>query len=127
METNEILAMMSNSSTANFPLTGTVSTGSSIGVLTTGTTGSSITTHQVTLPEMENFVGLALNGYWEQKKESDSKSAVTQLEKIISKLSNTDNENQLNAVKHLTYAKAYLEKMLLDIINQKTNGDSKPD
>lgn len=54
-----------------------------------------------------------------------SQDVIDQIGKLMDKLSITEDENQLNAVKHLTYAKAFLEKMLLDKINEKTNGDSK--
>lgn len=42
-----------------------------------------------------------------------------QIDKIVSKLENTENDLQLNAVRHLKYAKAYLDKMALDVINER--------
>lgn len=49
----------------------------------------------------------------------------TVIDLLIEKKDKTDYED--NALKHLKYAKAYLEKALLDKINQKTDGNSKPD
>lgn len=39
----------------------------------------------------------------------------------------TGNEYEEQALKHLTYAKAFLEKSLLEKIKEKTDGNSKPD
>ena len=39
----------------------------------------------------------------------------------------TNNEYEDQALKHLTYAKAFLEKSLLEKIKEKTDGNSKPD
>lgn len=115
METKDILQLLeeqfrvSGSGTMN--LTGTSTTG--VGTITTTPlTGNS------TYIVPSYFNGPIIST------EEESKVAIDQIGRLMDKLCITEDENQLNAVKHLTYAKAFLEKMLLDKINEKTNGDS---
>ena len=126
METSEILQMLSQSfstdGTAVLTGTGTTTTIStansgSIGILNPGT--SSGTTYYV-----QNYPKY---GYTDviNPVENDPQNAIDEIGRIIDKLMlNDDNENQNQAVKHLTYAKAYMEKILLDKINEKTHGHS---
>lgn len=44
---------------------------------------------------------------------------------MLEKLGVSD-DHAVNAIKHLKYAKAFLDKRMLDKINEKINGDSKP-
>lgn len=52
----------------------------------------------------------------------------THLEAIIPMLEKlgVSDDYAVNAIKHLKYAKAFLDKRMLDKINEKINGDSKP-
>lgn len=115
METNDILQLLEDqfrvSGSGTMYLTGT---GTGIGSTLTTAPLSGSSTYIVP----SYFNGPIIST------EEESKVAIDQIGRLMDKLCITEDENQLNAVKHLTYAKAFLEKMLLDKINEKTNGDS---
>ena len=116
METNYILQLLEEqflvSGSGSMNLTGPSTTGIGSTITTTPLTGNS------TYIAPSYFNGPIIST------EEESKVAIDQIGRLMDKLCITEDENQLNAVKHLTYAKAFLEKMLLDKINEKTNGDS---
>ena len=73
-----------------------------------------------------NFIG-----FLDVLKSTDIKreDVVEVLGKLLELVSQVQNPSEYdeNALKHIKYAKAYLEKALLDKINQHIDGDSKPD
>ena len=117
METNELLESMFTtgtvtSSSGEFILTGT-STGTVYNVPSTGTY----------IPPLQDwmqkvFIDHVNNASENITYEGAPETIIDQIGEMTTKLSDTDDQNQLNAVKHLNYAKAYLEKMLLDKLNQ---------
>jgi hypothetical protein len=120
METKEFINLLGQSYRIPVGLTGSIDTGSRlIGV-------SGITTENPEYQVVSRYITDNILDIYEQQKNpiDTSKAAVDQIEQLIHLLENTEEENQLSAVKHLTYAKAFLEKMLLDKINKKTNGHS---
>jgi hypothetical protein len=133
METNNLLNILSG----ELPAAGSyiISAGSSSGSIIAGSTSISVGTstangHTFLLNSPGVNFSLPTNlpldvfqqKYYEQPDLSEA--VIDQITSLIDKLSATEDQNQLHAVKHLTYAKAFLEKMLLDKINEKTNGDS---
>lgn len=62
-----------------------------------------------------------------QVKESKPVNVVEKIDEILLDMAVMDSELELQAIKHLNYAKAYLEKRTLDVLNNKKNGNSKPD
>jgi hypothetical protein len=117
METNELLSSMFSGSMETNGMTSANTT-----ITSTSLTGGSTT---YTLPALQEwmstvFVEHANSGYQLYDPVTGlNEGTIDQISSLISKLSDTENENQLNAVKHLTYAKAYLDKILLDTLNQK--------
>jgi uncharacterized protein YdcH (DUF465 family) len=53
------------------------------------------------------------------KASANPTTASESLEKMISDMEGSDNELQQTAVKHMKYAKAYLDKLMLDAINER--------
>lgn len=53
------------------------------------------------------------------KASANPTTASESLEKMISDMEGSENELQQTAVKHMKYAKAYLDKMMLEIINER--------
>lgn len=118
-------------------LTGTISTQGSTSILTTSGTTTSNTTYvlpnnnPLNLPDYLGFnqAGQIINPHdsYESFKEMMDKykssanptTASESLEVMISDMEGSDNELQQNAVKHMRYAKAYLDKIMLDAINER--------
>lgn len=106
-------------------------------VLTTSGTTSSSTTYVVpnnTPLNTPNYVGFSQAGEIENpykdyqsfmdmmdryKASANPTTASESLEKMISDMEGSENELQQTAVKHMKYAKAYLDKMMLEIINER--------
>ena len=122
METNELLSSMFSGSMETSGMT-SANTGTLTATsLITSLTGGSTT---YTVPPLQDwmnavFIGHANSGAQPYDPVTGlNEGTIDQISSLINKLSDTENENQLNAVKHLTYAKAYLDKILLDTLNQK--------
>lgn len=118
METNELLSSMFSESMETSGMTS-----ANTGTLTTTSLTSGHTTY--TIPPLQEWMNkvfiehanIELQPY--DPVTGLNEGTIDQISSLINKLSDTENENQLNAVKHLTYAKAYLDKILLDTLNQK--------
>lgn len=126
MKTEEYINLLGQSYTVPANLSGSIGVGSGTISISTGT--GTANPHQFiarTLPPV-TLLEVLQQTYYDQP--DPSKAVIDQIQDLIDKLSQTTidhkDENQLSAVKHLTYAKAFLEKMLLDKINEKTNGHS---
>lgn len=100
--------------------TGTVSVGS--GAINVINSLPGLTNWTVATPNTVYHMG----GYGISTIHEEPKQLIDRIGRIIDQVMLIEDENHLQALKHLTYAKAYLEKSLLDKINEKTNGDSKP-
>lgn len=113
-------------------LTGTVNAGSATTAILT-TTGTTSTTTLLNTPSPQ-YLGMNQHGEisnlyesYESFKDMMEKyqasanptTASEGLEKMISDMEGSDNELQQTAVKHMKYAKAYLDKMMLDAINER--------
>lgn len=101
---------------------GTVSTGS--GTINVINSLPGLTNWTVTTPNTPTFY--YMGGYGISTVNNEPEQLIDRIGRIMDQLMLTEDENHIQALKHLTYAKAYLEKSLLDKINEKTNGDSKP-
>lgn len=88
--------------------------GSALGVLDVNHLTQFITNHFVTTTDVQ---------------EAHNKNAVEVISMLIEKLDNLhpEDENTLAAIKHLKVSKAYLEKQLLEKINNKIDGKRNPD
>lgn len=123
MKTEEFINLLGQSYTISKDLTGSIGVGSGGTInVSTGTGTATANPHQFIVRSSPPVTTVDV---LQHKYPVDtSKAAVDQIEHLIHLLENTEEQNQQSAVKHLTYAKAFLEKMLLDKINQKTNGHS---
>jgi hypothetical protein len=119
METNELLESMfltgpnSVTNSPDFILTGTSTTG----IYNVPSTGTYIPPLQDWMQKV--FIDHVNNASENITYEAAPETIIDQIGEMTTKLSDSDDQNQINAVKHLTYAKAYLEKMLLDKLNNK--------
>lgn len=86
----------------------------------TGTTSSNTTYHTLGSPGLGyNMTTEEIMKMLELKKEPASTTDIDNIQAMITHLEGSENELQQNAVKHLEFAKAYLEKMMLTVINER--------
>lgn len=128
MSYNEVISRLTKTVNGG---SGTISAGNTL-ITTTGTnTAPSYFTLQHTGPELMrlesdgNIVNphedyASFKAYMDKYKASANPTTASEsLEKMISDMEGSENELQQNAVKHMKYAKAYLDKMMLEIINER--------
>lgn len=128
MSYNEIISQLTKTVNGG---SGTISAGNTL-ITTTGTrTAPSYFTVKSSGPELMHIDsnGQVLNphedyesfkAYMDKYKASANPTTASEsLEKMISDMEGSDNELQQTAVKHMKYAKAYLDKMMLEIINER--------
>lgn len=91
-------------------------------ITTTGTGSTSANTVYHTLGSPGNGYYMTTQEIMEMmdtKKEPVSTTDIDNIQAMITHLEGSENELQQNAVKHLEFAKAYLEKMMLTVINER--------